>query len=184
MSNGRYVLSCALVAAAAWLGACGGSSKSGSAPPPQTPQASPAPQHEVTIQSTPAGKSAGQSTYAEPPPARAPSDTGAAEAAAPPAAAPAPEPGQGPSMPDARARYSRANVQLSEARRQLDVATGQRDCANACRALDSMERAAQQVCELARSADEKRTCKSAEDQVGAARDRVHSVCGNCPKQPK
>jgi hypothetical protein len=47
-----------------------------------------------------------------------------------------------------------------------------------------MERAAQQVCELARSADERKTCRSAEEQVGAARDRVHSACGECPKKPK
>jgi hypothetical protein len=75
-------------------------------------------------------------------------------------------------------------VQLSEARREVEIATGQRDCANACRALDSMERAAAQLCDLARSTDERRTCKSAEDQVGAARDRVHTACGDCPKKAR
>jgi hypothetical protein len=84
---------------------------------------------------------------------------------------------------DPRARYARANVQLSEARRQLDIAAGQRDCANACRALDSMERAAGQICELARSPEERRTCRAAEDQVGSARERVKNACGECPKRP-
>ena len=91
---------------------------------------------------------------------------------------------EAPGTTDARARYSRANVQLSEARRQVEIATSQRDCANACRALDSMERAAAQLCELARSNDERRTCKSAEEQVGSARDRVHSACGDCPKKTR
>jgi hypothetical protein len=84
---------------------------------------------------------------------------------------------------DPRARYARANVQLSEARRQFDVAAGARDCANACRALDSMERAAGQICELARSTEERSTCRAAEDQVGSARERVKSACGECPKRP-
>ena len=123
-----------------------------------------------------------QPGYAEEPPA-------ADYAAAPPPPSPAPPSAaagqaEAPGTTDARARYSRANVQLSEARRELEIATSQRDCANACRALDSMERAAAQLCELAQSNDEKRTCKSAQDQVGAARDRVHSACGDCPKKPR
>jgi hypothetical protein len=84
---------------------------------------------------------------------------------------------------DPHARYARANVQFSEARRQLDVAAGQRDCANACRALDSMERAARQICDLARSTEERRTCKAADDQVGSARERVKNACGECSKRP-
>jgi hypothetical protein len=83
---------------------------------------------------------------------------------------------------DPQARYYRANAQLTEARRQFDIAAGQRDCANACRALDSMERAAGQICELARSAEERRTCKAVEDQVGSARDRIRSACGECQKR--
>jgi hypothetical protein len=85
---------------------------------------------------------------------------------------------------DPHTRYTRANVQFSEARRQVDIAAGQRDCANACRALDSMERALGQLCELARSSDERRTCKSAEDQVSSARERVRNACGECPKKAR
>jgi hypothetical protein len=162
--------------------ACGGAR---TAPPAQAP--SPTSAESARASST--EKSAAQPGYA--PPASPP----AADYAAPPppAASPvapsagAPEPqerAEAPATTDARSRYARANVQLSEARRQIEIATSQRDCANACRALDSMERAAAQLCELARSSDERRTCKSAEDQVGAARDRVHTACGDCPKKTK
>ena len=179
--RGRILgLTCCL----ACLSACGGEGRSG--PPPQSPQGA-----SETKAASGAEKSSAQPSYAAPPaPAsEAPSDY----ANAPPAAAPSPAPpaaaestgrAEAPTTTDARARYARANVQLSEARRQLDIATGQRDCANACRALDSMERAAAQVCELARSSEERRTCKSVEDQVGAARDRVHNACGDCPKKAK
>jgi len=170
-----------------WLGlgfcfffACGGGR---SAPPPQAPSSSGA---EGT-QGASVHKAA-EPSYA--PPASPPSSD---KAAAPPAPSPAaptevmtdtPTHAEAPATTDARSRYARANVQLSEARREVEIATGQRDCANACRALDSMERAAAQLCELARSSDERRTCKSAEDQVGAARDRVHNACGECPKKTK
>jgi hypothetical protein len=126
-------------------------------------------------------------------PGATPSSPPAAEYAAPPPPAPSPAAPSGaatkdraeaPETVDPRTRYARANVQLSEARREVEIATSQRDCATACRALDSMERAAAQLCELARSTDERRTCKSAEDQVGAARDRVHSACGDCPKKSR
>lgn len=108
------------------------------------------------------------------------------EAAAPPPAAPAPvaEPSARSATidgADPRGGYARARVQLSESRRRLDVAATQRDCANACRALDSMERAAGQLCELAQSSEERDTCQSAEDQLGSARQKVKSACGVCPK---
>jgi hypothetical protein len=160
------------------LSSCGGSEKSSA--PPQSPSA--AKMEGAKVQTV---ETSAQPGYAQEPPSPPAGDY----AAPPPAASPAPpsaaaEHAEAPATTDARARYSRANVQLSEARRELDIATNQRDCANACRALDSMERAASQLCELAQSSDEKRTCKSAQDQVGAARDRVHSACGDCPKKPR
>jgi hypothetical protein len=93
-------------------------------------------------------------------------------------------PPDAPSQPDARASYGRANVQLSEARRALEVASQQRECANACRALESMERAASQICLLAQGADEQRTCSSAQELVGSARERVRGACGGCARQPR
>jgi hypothetical protein len=168
------------------LAACGG----GSPPPPQSPSAS---SPALPGYAQPAPAAPGQKA-AEPPTTKgarkdveldstAPAPTPAAPAAPPPAAAGAPVAPVAPEALDPQARYARANTQLSEARRMLDVAAGQRDCANACRALDSMERAVGQICELARSTEERRTCKSAEDQVGSARERVKNACGECPKRP-
>ena len=174
-------IDCLLGLGLCFFTACGAAGGRGSPPPSSPPPSSTEGAKVAGVQ-----KSAGQPSYASesPPPA---------DYAAPPPPAPSPaapsvdrseEHAEAPGTTDARARYSRANVQLSQSRRELEIATSQRDCANACRALDSMERAAAQICELARSNDEHRTCKSAEDQVGAARDRVHSACGDCPKKAK
>ena len=77
---------------------------------------------------------------------------------------------------------SGARVRLAEARRELEIATSERDCARACRALESMERAARQVCDLARSPEERRECTSASEQVDKARSKVQSACGGCPQK--
>ena len=159
---------------------CGGR---GAEPPPQSPSPGMA---------EPQAKKAGAPADTAGRYARPPVQTSAAEApeaAAPPPAAPSPaavppDRSEAPSAGDPHVRYARANVQFSEARRQVDVAAGQRDCVNACRALDSMERAAIQLCELARSSDERRTCQAAEEQVGSARERVKNACGECPKKSK
>ena len=111
-----------------------------------------------------------------------------AAGAAPPAAAPAPAPdyARPPPAPGAADPhgFGGARVRLSEARRELDIAANERDCARACRALESMERAAQQVCDLARSPDERRECASAGDQVDKARAKVQSACGGCPRKTR
>lgn len=155
-----------------------------SEPPPKAPTSSNAEsargasvEKSATVPSYAPGSPPPADDAAPPPPAASPAAPSAAEAAPV-------EQAEGPATTDARARYSRANVQLSESRRELEIATSQRDCANACRALDSMERAAAQLCELARSNDERKTCRSAQDQVGAARDRVHTACGECPKRSR
>jgi len=170
-----------------FLGFCSfvGCGAAGSSAPTKSPASSSAEgapgasvQKSVAEPSNAPGSPPAADYAAPPPPAASPmSPSGAAEAAPTDRA-------EAPGTTDARARYSRANVQLSEARRQVEIATSQRDCANACRALDSMERAAAQLCDLARSNDERRTCKSAEEQVGSARDRVHSACGDCPKKTR
>jgi hypothetical protein len=109
---------------------------------------------------------------------------GAAPSAAPPA--PAPEYARPPPAPGAADPhgFGGARVRLSEARREFDIASSERDCARACRALESMERAAQQVCDLARSPDERRECASAGDQVDKARAKVQSACGGCPHKSR
>jgi hypothetical protein len=106
------------------------------------------------------------------------------EAAPPRAAAPAPPFAEAPGAADPHSPAGRARVRLSEARRELEIATSERDCARACRALESMERAAQQVCELARSPEERSECTSATQQVDKARGKVQSACGECPRKSR
>jgi hypothetical protein len=117
-----------------------------------------------------------------------PAPVSPAAGAAPPAAAPAPAPdyARPPPAPGAADPHGigGARVRFSEARRELDIASTERDCARACRALESMERAARQVCDLARSPDERRECASAGDQVDKARAKVQSACGGCPHQSR
>jgi len=109
-------------------------------------------------------------------------------APAPPAAAPARPPSdyaeKAPGAADPHSPAGRARVRLAEARRELEIATSERDCARACRALESMERAAQQVCELARSPEERSECTSATQQVDRARDKLQNACGGCPRKSR
>jgi hypothetical protein len=106
------------------------------------------------------------------------------EAAQPRAAAPAPPIAEAPGAADPHSPAGRARVRLSEARRELEIAMSERDCARVCRALESMERAAQQVCELARSPEERSECASATQQVDKARGKVQSACGECPRKSR
>jgi hypothetical protein len=66
-----------------------------------------------------------------------------------------------------------ARSDLDRAESQVSAATG--DCATACRALASMERAAQHLCAL----DSGRECDRARERLAAARERVRSSCGGC-----
>lgn len=70
--------------------------------------------------------------------------------------------------------------EVSAARSELDSAeqrlgSSQGDCAAACRALASMERAAEHLCQL----DTGSECGRARERVEAARERVRSTCGGC-----
>ncbi len=105
----------------------------------------------------------------------------ASSAARPAPAAPSPDVArkEAPAAADPRSPSAGARVRLAEARRELEIATSERDCARACRALDSMERATRQVCELARSPEERRECASAGEQVNQARTKVQNACGAC-----
>ena len=55
------------------------------------------------------------------------------------------------------------------------------DCAQMCRALASMQRAAEHLCELTKDGGDldRKRCTEARDHVGNARDRVQSSCGAC-----
>jgi len=167
----------------ACLAACAGSKQSAPARRP-APAAEPATGY---MQLDSAQEKAGFAPGAEPPPASAPAapPAGASPARPPPvdvtSSSTASEESRQRS-PEAADPHgaSRARVRLAEARRELEIATSERDCARACRALESMERAARQVCELARTPEERRECTSAGEQVDKARSKVQSACGGCP----
>ena len=57
------------------------------------------------------------------------------------------------------------------------------DCAVACRALRSMQRAAARLCSMASNDDEQQRCRSAQDRVRAARERIRLACGQCVGGP-
>ena len=177
----------------ACVGACAGSARAPNSA--REPAASAAP--STTAPSTNDGAAAagankssrapegGAATEMAAPRAEAAPVSPAAGAAAPPAApAPAPDYARPPPAPGAADPhgFGGARVRLAEARRDFDIATSERDCARACRALESMERAKEQVCELAHSPDERRECATAGEQVDKARAKVQSACGGCPRK--
>jgi hypothetical protein len=105
------------------------------------------------------------------------------QAPPPPPAAPAPVT---VAVPSAAARggaggASFAGSELELAERQLQSSAG--DCAMACRALGSMERATAHLCALAATGDDQRSCQDARSKVLAGRDKVRSSCGDCPGGP-
>ena len=72
-----------------------------------------------------------------------------------------------------RARMNAARGELDRAESQVSAATS--DCATACRALESMERAAEHLCAL----DSGSECGRARNRLEAARERVRASCGGC-----
>lgn len=189
ISAGRLVISCGL----ALVSACAaGKRSSAPAQPAKSAQSCEmcldAPRQESSAPGAAApphdGASANKESedraYSAPPPG-APVAPPAAEPAAP---TPDTSRKAAPGAADPHSSSTIARVRLSEARRELEIATSERDCARACRALESMERAARQVCELARSPEERRECTSAGEQVDKARSRVQSACGGCSQNPR
>jgi hypothetical protein len=81
--------------------------------------------------------------------------------------------------PETTTVRARARADLDRAERELEASTG--DCAAACRALGSMERATRHLCDLvASSPEDAPRCDDAQRKVRAARDHVRSTCGACP----
>ena len=71
------------------------------------------------------------------------------------------------------ARMNAARGELDRAESQVGAALS--DCATACRALESMERAAEHLCALDSGTD----CRRARERLEAARERVRASCGGC-----
>jgi len=58
-----------------------------------------------------------------------------------------------------------------------------RDCSTACKALRSMNNAAEQLCSLAQDDRERERCARAKERVRAATQRVKDSCGQCAGGP-
>jgi hypothetical protein len=91
----------------------------------------------------------------------------------PPGAPPAPEEGKH----ERDARRAAARAELDRAQGELEAATG--DCAAACRALASMERATLHLCSIADDTDDQRRCDDARQRLTTARNHVRAACGAC-----
>jgi hypothetical protein len=70
---------------------------------------------------------------------------------------------------------------LVQAEQALDASGS--DCATACRALGSMDRATGQLCVTASDDSEHGQCDDAKARLLRARDRVRTSCGGCPGGP-
>jgi hypothetical protein len=115
-----------------------------------------------------------------PPASDAASSAGAAPAEPGPLPPPAPPQAAGvPTDQDTLAsRKAAARGDFDHAQRDLQAAAS--DCAAACKALASMDRAASHMCELADNPEDQRRCDDAKVRLGTARERVRSACGTCP----
>jgi hypothetical protein len=99
----------------------------------------------------------------------------------PPPSAETPAAAGGSTGGQVQAALVQARAELDEADRELQTSAG--DCAAACRALASMERAAGRLCSLAVEPDDRRRCDDARRKVREARDRVRQTCNTCPGGP-
>jgi hypothetical protein len=150
-----------LLAVAASAAACGAAQREPAAAAP------------VVVAPEPQEKSVTPEVPATPAPAPPPPPAAMGAAAAPqPMMAEAPAVGGGLSV---------ARSELALAERQLQTSAG--DCATACRALGSMERATAHLCAMASSSDDQRSCQDARAKVLGGRDRVRASCGECPGGP-
>jgi hypothetical protein len=118
-------------------------------------------------------------------PAPAPAEAGPAQSAYPQGGYPA-QPGYAappsaatgaPDQADLVQRRAAARAEFERARSDLEAAAT--DCAAACRALSSMERATQHLCTLVADPDDQKRCDDAQHRLAAARERVRSSCGTC-----
>lgn len=53
------------------------------------------------------------------------------------------------------------------------------DCAQLCKALNSMTKATDRLCELAKENGDGKRCEDAKTRLDAARAKVKSTCGSC-----
>jgi hypothetical protein len=72
-----------------------------------------------------------------------------------------------------------AQISFDDSVKAFEASGGQ--CASMCKALASMERAADHLCDLTKDggADDKKRCDDAQAKVVNARERIKSSCGAC-----
>lgn len=76
------------------------------------------------------------------------------------------------------------DVKMKEAQGDLESAESAftaagNDCASLCKALSSMTRATDHLCELAKEASEPKRCDDAKARLDAAQSKVKASCGGC-----
>lgn len=99
--------------------------------------------------------------------------------------APPPPAAQGAAAPSSEAAPEEERGSVAEARRRWEMAAREldgasRSCAEACRALASLERATTHLCEVAATAGQPTRCTDAQARLRVARDKVRSSCTTCP----
>ena len=72
-----------------------------------------------------------------------------------------------------------AQVQFEASQSAFSAAAG--DCASMCKALSSMQRAADHLCGLTKDGGDsgKKRCDDAQSKVDGAKERVKATCGGC-----
>ncbi|MFO0568681.1 MAG: hypothetical protein U0263_23670 [Polyangiaceae bacterium] len=147
----RVVLPLALA-----LGGCGAGAKT-SAPGPATPESSAEP---ASMGSPAGGAEGGDDGQAEKRPEQAP--TGGLDYAEPPAR----------SISDAEALFDSDSAELASA------LSTQKDCTLAKKALESMKRSADRICDLNGGDDPAGRCARAKQRLETAREQVRRSCGS------
>ncbi|MFO0667043.1 MAG: hypothetical protein U0174_24035 [Polyangiaceae bacterium] len=84
---------------------------------------------------------------------------------------------EGPTPKQVGAQARRLSI-IDEAAARIERAGG--DCADACRALGSMDHACGELCAAATLPDERGICTRSTDRVRKAREAVKKACGSCP----
>jgi hypothetical protein len=94
------------------------------------------------------------------------------------------QPGYGQSATPAGPFAQEPPLTLEEAQSALDSAatelsTAGQSCAQACKALASMKRSSDRICELNGPSDPGARCQKARDRVETARETMRKRCGSC-----
>lgn len=93
---------------------------------------------------------------------------------------------------DARTELERAEAELSRALggspvpgapSPMHTPNTTSDCATACRALASLERATNRLCSLAEEEADRQRCEDARAKLKSSRERVKIACSVCPQGP-